>query len=70
MKDFLKKMLNDVDGNPSSKRVITLVSFLLVAFGYVSNIFFHIPLKDFIFEGVLWLTGAGLGFTTLEHFKK
>jgi hypothetical protein len=70
MKDFLKKMLNDVDGNPSSKRVITMVSFLLVIFGYVSNIFFDIPLKDFVYEGVLWLTGAGLGFTTLEHFKK
>lgn len=70
MKDFLKKVLADVDGNPSSKRVITMISFVLVAFGYVSNIFFDIPLKDFVFEGVLWLTGAGLGFSTLEHFKK
>jgi len=63
-------MLNDVDGNPSSKRVITMVSFILVSIAFVSNIFFELPIKDFVFEGVLWLTGAGLGFTTLEHFKK
>jgi len=63
-------MLNDVDGNPSSKRVITMVSFILVSVAFVSNIFFELPIKDFVFEGVLWLTGAGLGFTTLEHFKK
>lgn len=70
MKEFFKKVLSDVDGNPSSKRLITMISFVLVAFGYVSNIFFDIPLKDFVFEGVLWLTAAGLGFSTLEHFKK
>jgi hypothetical protein len=70
MKTFIKNMLNDVDGNPSSKRVITMVSFILVSIAFVSNIFFELPIKDFVFEGVLWLTGAGLGFTTLEHFKK
>jgi hypothetical protein len=70
MKDYLKKMLMGVDENPSSKRTITFISFLLIAVAFLVNIFFHIPIKQFIFEGMLWLTAAGLGFTTLDHFKK
>jgi hypothetical protein len=70
MKTFLKSMLNGVDGNPSSKRVITLISFILVSIGFCVNIFFHIPLKQYIFEGMLWLTAAGLGVTSLDHFSK
>jgi hypothetical protein len=70
MKDFFRKMLMGVDENPSSKRTITFIAFLLVAVAFLVNIFFEIPIKQFIFEGMLWLTAAGLGFTTLDHFKK
>jgi len=70
MKDYIKSMLNGVDGNPSSKRWITFIAFLLVALAFVVNIFFHIPIKQFIFEGMLWLTAAGLGVTSLDHFSK
>ena len=37
---------------------------------FVCNIFFDIPIKDYVFNGMLYLVGAGLGFTTLERFSK
>jgi len=70
MSEFIKKMLSDTNGDPSSKRVITLISSLLVFIAFVVNIFFDIPLKDYIWNGMLLFAGSGLGFTTLEHFKK
>lgn len=69
MKEFIKKMLTGVDGNPSSKRVITMISFILISIAFVSNIFFDIPLKEYVWTGMVLFTGSGLGFTTLDHFK-
>ena len=68
---FFKLMLS---GNPngegvSSRRVITFTAFVLCAIAFICNIFFEIPLKDYVFNGMLYLVGAGLGFTTIEHFK-
>ena len=70
MKDFLRQLLTGVDGNISSKRTITLVSFVLVSIAFVSNIFFDLPLKEYVFLGMLGFTASGLGFTALDHFKK
>ena len=70
MKGFFKKMLSDVDGQTSSKRFITLVAFSLLATAFICNIFFEIPLQEFVFDGMMYLVAAGLGFTTLEKFSK
>jgi len=63
-------MLNDTKGNVSSKRVITFVAFVLMALGFIVNVFMEIPIKEFIWDGMLYLVTAGLGFSTLEHFSK
>ena len=70
VKDFLHRLLSDVDGQTSSKRFITLIAFVLLAIAFISNIFFEIPLQEFIFDGMMYLVAAGLGFTTLEKFSK
>jgi len=70
MKEFFKNMLSEADGKYSSKRVITFSAFILVSIAFVSNVFMDIPLKDFVFEGMLYLTAAGMGITTLEKFSK
>jgi hypothetical protein len=69
-KSYLEKILMDVDGQPSSKRLITLISFVLISAAFIVNIFVEIPLKEYMFEGMLWLAGAGLGFTTVEKFSR
>jgi len=70
MKDFFRNILTGVDGDLSSKRLITLLSFVLVSVAFISNIFLDIPMKDYVWNGMLIFTGSGLGFTTLEHFSK
>ena len=70
IKDFFHRLLSDVDGQTSSKRFITLIAFVLLAIAFISNIFFEIPLQEFIFDGMMYLVAAGLGFTTLEKFSK
>ena len=69
MKKFLQSMLSGVTGNVSSKRVITFIAFMLCCTAFLANIFGAVPIQDYIWEGMLYLVGAGLGFTTLEHFS-
>lgn len=70
MRKFFNQMLTGTDGRVSSKRVITFTAFVLCAIAFLCNIFLDIPLKEFVWEGMLYLVGAGLGFSTLEHFAK
>ena len=70
IKDFFHRLLSDVDRQTSSKRFITLIAFVLLSIAFISNIFFEIPLQEFIFDGMMYLVAAGLGFTTLEKFSK
>jgi len=70
MKEFFKKMLSDVDGQTSSKRFITLIAFALLATAFLCNIFFEIPLQEFVYDGMMYLVCVGLGVTVAEKFSK
>jgi len=70
MKDFFKKLLSGVNGDVSSKRFITLLSFVLISIAFISNVFFEIPMREYVWNGMLIFCGSGLGFTTLEYFGK
>ena len=70
MKKFFCSLIADVDGHASSKRVITMLAFLCVMIAFLSNIFAEIPLQEFVFDGMLYLVGAGLGFSTFEKFSR
>ena len=52
-KSYLEKILMDVDGQPSSKRLITLISFVLISTSFIVNIFVEIPLKEYMFAFML-----------------
>lgn len=69
MKEFFAKLMNDVDGQTSSKRFITLIAFTLLAVAFVSNIAFEIPLQEFVYDGMMYLVCVGLGVTVAEKFK-
>ena len=73
MKDIkwmMKSMISDVDGQISSKRMITLLSFFCVMVAFLVNVFYQVKLEEFIFDGMLYLTAAGLGFSTVEKFSR
>ncbi|MEO1944446.1 MAG: hypothetical protein ABGY11_09085 [Candidatus Thioglobus sp.] len=69
IKTFFNSILSDVDGQQSSKRFITLMAFSLLAIAFLSNIFFEIPLQEFVFNGMMYLVCVGLGVTAAEKFR-
>jgi hypothetical protein len=70
MKKFFMSLMGDVDGQKSSKRFITLVAFLMMCVAFLANTFMDIPLQEFVWDGMMYIVCAGLGFTTLEKFSR
>jgi hypothetical protein len=68
MMAFLRSMLTDIDGNISSKRVITFLAFLLCSVAFISNIFCKYEVDSKLFEDMMYIVVAGLGFTASEKF--
>jgi hypothetical protein len=64
-------MLTDgTDDGISSKRAVTLLAFVLCSVAFVANLFFNFTIDDKIFEGMMYIAIAGLGFTASEKFTK
>jgi hypothetical protein len=69
--DFIVKMLcGEGETNPSSKRVITLLAFILVAIGFVTELFFEKKVSATTFDAMMYIVLGGLGFTASEKFTK
>jgi len=66
---FLKSMLQDGENNSwSSKRIITLIAFLLCALAFCCNLFFKYTVEEYMFQGMMMVVVAGLGVTVTEKF--
>ena len=52
----------------SSKRVVTLLAFVLMAIAFLSNLFFNFEIDHRLFETMEMIVIAGLGFTASEAF--
>ena len=65
---WLDSMLSDgVNGTVSSKRVVTLSAFVLCAIGFIADIYGY-KMTPVLFESMIYLVIAGLGFTASEKF--
>jgi hypothetical protein len=67
-KDFRDMMSSD--GKISSKRVVTLVAFLLVATAFVANLGWAIVMDANVLTGMINVVFAGLGVTVGEHLLR
>ena len=66
--NWLTSMLQDgANGSVSSKRVVTLLAFLLCAGGFVADIVGY-KITPAIFDSMMYIVIAGLGFTASEKF--
>ena len=65
---YIKGMMADGKGNPSSKRWIALVAMILVCVGYIANLFWDFTIEEFIFNGVMYIVIGTLGITGVEKF--
>jgi len=67
---WLNSMLSDgCNGTVSSKRVVTLLAFAVCAFALVADIFGY-KVTPSLFDSMIYLVIAGLGFTASEKFAK
>ena len=64
--DNVKTMLSQ-DPTVSSKRVITFLAFLLCAGAFIAMILGH-PIDQKLFDSMMFIVIAGLGFTASEKF--
>ena len=68
---FLIKMLSgESETNPSSKRVITFLAFLLIMIGFLAELFFEKKVSPQTFDAIMYIVLGGLGFTASEKFTK
>lgn len=68
IKNYLSQVLQDGGGTYSSKRMVTILATLLVAVGYVANLFWDYTVEQFMFESMMYIVIAGLGITGAEKF--
>lgn len=68
MKKIIMSILS-ADGKISSKRLITFLAFLLMAFGFIMNMILKYTVDANIFEALEWVVLGGLGFTASEKFS-
>jgi hypothetical protein len=67
--NWLKSMVSDgTDGSISSKRVVTLLAFIMCSFGFVANVYGY-PVDSKLFDSMMYIVIAGLGFTASEKFS-
>ena len=70
MKWFHSMLTDGTDDGISSKRVVTLFAFILCATGFIGDLIWDLDVKDVIYEGMMYIAIAGLGFTASEKFAK
>ena len=58
------------DKSWSSKRIITLLAFILVSVAFVADQFTIYKANETLFDSIIYLVIAGLGFTASEKFAK
>ena len=66
--DYIKGILGDNNGSPSSKRIISIVFAILIGVAFVANLFWGYVVADNILDAVMLVVIAGLGITGIEKF--
>jgi len=69
--NWLSSMLNDgINGSVSSKRVITLLAFIMCSVAFMVDLFTQYEADHHLFDAMMYIAIAGLGFTASEKFAK
>ena len=67
MKKFFKSLLT-ANGEISSKRSIGISASMTIIFASIVDLFSDFTITNYVFEGLVWLAIAGLGFVASEKF--
>lgn len=66
--EYLKGMMADHAGSPSTKRVVTVLFAILIMVAFVANLFWGYHVDDKLVDSVMYIVIAGFGFTGVEKF--
>ena len=66
--DYIKDIVADSAGLPSSKRVISFLFALLIGGAFIANLGWGLTVDDNLLNAVMMIVIAGLGFTGVEKF--
>ncbi len=67
--NWMSSMLSDgVNGSVSSKRVITLLAVIMCSITFMVDLFTDFETKPYLFDAMMYIVIAGLGFTASEKF--
>ena len=66
---WLSSMLEDgINGTVSSKRVVTLLAFVMCGIAFIVDLFTVYKADPHLFDAMMYIAIAGLGFTASEKF--
>lgn len=65
---FASMISDSANGSVSSKRVITLLAFLMCSIAFMVDLFTDYETKPYLFDSMMYIVIAGLGFTASEKF--
>ena len=66
--DYIKGILADASGTPSSKRIISIIFAILIGIAFIANLFWGYQVTDNILDAVMLVVIAGLGISGIEKF--
>ena len=66
----IKEIFTGVNGVLSSKRVVTFICVVLMTIGFVLDLFLDLSVPQFMYEAIMYVVIAGVGFTGAEQFAK
>lgn len=66
---WLKDMVSSNSETVSSKRVITLLAFILCGIAFIADLFWGFKVSKESFDAMMYIVIAGLGFTASERFS-
>ncbi len=67
---FHSMFTDGTDDGISSKRAITVAAFLLCAAGFLGDLFWDKKVDPNVYEAMMYIVIAGLGFTASEKFSR
>lgn len=68
IKKYIQQVLQDTNGAYSSKRAIVFICTALMTVGFLANLFGEYTVDQFMYESVMYIVIAGLGFSGAEKF--
>ena len=68
--NYIKGILAESAGTPSSKRVITFLFAVLIMVAFVANLFWGYQIDPKLVDSVMMVVIAGFGFTGVEKFAQ